>query len=248
MAIIAYPFDLQDISEAQFGALQGSAFATGVAAGPATDHFKVTANGSNLTLTVTAVGGASQANVRGHTVNLTANTTINVTAAEANARVDLVVLRLDYASNTIAPAIIKGTSGSATVPSPSWGAGNFYDLPLAKVAVGAGVLLIAAANLTDYRRFAGFTPGAWPTVGRPTTHLSMGWNTSDLRWEYTLDGTNWLPLTATSLGGNSVTGILPITKGGTGADDAVQALNALGIYVQTTQPAYAAGRVWIKIP
>jgi hypothetical protein len=121
-------------------------------------------------------------------------------------------------------------------------------LPLAKVAVGAGVLLIAAANLTDYRRFAGFTPGAWPTVGRPTTHLSMGWNTSDLRWEYTLDGANWLPLTATSLAGNSVTGILPITKGGTGADDAVQALNALGIYVQTAQPAYAAGRVWIKIP
>jgi hypothetical protein len=248
MAIIAYPFDLQDISEAQFGALQGSAFATGIAASPTTDHYKVTANGSNLTLTITAVGGNSQANVRGHAVSLTSNAVLTVAAAEAGARVDLVVLRLDYAANTIAPAIIKGTSGSSTVPSPSWGAGNFYDLPLAKVAVGAGVLLITSTNLTDYRRFAGFTPGAWPTVGRPTTHLSMGWNTSDLRWEYTLDGITWKSLTETDLASNGVTGILPIAKGGTGATSATAALQALGIFVQTAQPAYAAGRVWIKIP
>lgn len=43
-------------------------------------------------------------------------------------------------------------------------------------------------------------------------------------------------------------GILTIDKGGTGGNTATSALNALGIFVQSSQPAYAPGRVWIKIP
>jgi len=248
MTIQAYPFDSQDISEAQFGALMGSAFSTGISAAPGTNHFKVTANGSTMVLTVTAVGGASQANVRGHAMTMTADSTVTVATASAGNRVDLVVLRLDYATNTIAPAILPGTSGSTTPPSPSWGTGGFYDLPLARVAVGAGVLFITTANLTDVRRYAGFTPGAWPTLNRPNTHLSIGWNTTDSRWEYTLDGTTFVALTAVDLASTGVSGVLPISKGGTGQVDAISALQALGIYVQSTQPAYAANRVWIKVP
>lgn len=248
MALVAYPFDAQDVSEAQFGALQGAALLSGIAGSSAADHFKVTANGSNMTLTITAVGGNSLALVRGHGVTMTANETRAVAAAEAGARVDLVVLRLDYATNTIAPVIVKGTSGSATPPSPSWGAGGFYDLPLAHIAVGAGVLFIAPANVTDIRRFAGYTIGTWFTASRPSGGVAVGYNKSDLRWEFTLDGTAWSPLGAVDLTSALVTGALPISKGGTGATTAMAALNALGIYIQPTQPAYAANRVWIKTP
>lgn len=248
MAIQSYPFDAQDVSEAQFGALQGSAFATGVAGSPTSDHFRVTANGSNMVLTITTVSSNSQVNIRGHAGVFTANETVSVVAADAGARVDLVVLRLNYATNGITPVVLRGTSGSSTPPSPSWGASGFYDLPLARVAVGGNVLFIAQANVTDVRRFAGFTPGAWPTLNRPAMHLSLGWNTTDSRWEYTLDGSTWAALTATDLASAGVTGILPISKGGTGTTTAVAALQALGIYVQSSQPAYAAGRVWIRIP
>lgn len=44
----------------------------------------------------------------------------------------------------------------------------------------------------------------------------------------------------------NITGILPLNQGGTGADTAVAALQALGIYVQAAAPAHANGRVWIK--
>jgi len=40
----------------------------------------------------------------------------------------------------------------------------------------------------------------------------------------------------------------PVNRGGTGATTASQALKNLGIYVQSSAPAHANGRVWIKIP
>lgn len=40
----------------------------------------------------------------------------------------------------------------------------------------------------------------------------------------------------------------PISRGGTGATTATNALKNLGIYVQATDPGHANGRVWIKIP
>ena len=40
----------------------------------------------------------------------------------------------------------------------------------------------------------------------------------------------------------------PVNRGGTGATNSVQALKNLGIFVQSTDPGHANGRVWIKIP
>lgn len=48
--------------------------------------------------------------------------------------------------------------------------------------------------------------------------------------------------------GDIVSGTLSVARGGTGVTSLTALLNALGIYVQTAQPAYAANRVWIKVP
>ncbi|MFJ6534411.1 hypothetical protein [Microbacterium sp. NPDC091662] len=40
----------------------------------------------------------------------------------------------------------------------------------------------------------------------------------------------------------------PISRGGTGATTATQALKNLGIYVQAADPGHANGRIWIKLP
>ncbi|AWY04856.1 minor tail protein [Microbacterium phage Floof] len=41
-------------------------------------------------------------------------------------------------------------------------------------------------------------------------------------------------------------GTLPISRGGTGASNASDALEAMGIFVQSSAPGHASGRVWIK--
>ncbi|WDS52044.1 minor tail protein [Microbacterium phage Caron] len=45
-----------------------------------------------------------------------------------------------------------------------------------------------------------------------------------------------------------LSGVLSVAKGGTGVTTLTALLNALGIYVQSTAPAHANGRVWIKRP
>ncbi|WIC89443.1 minor tail protein [Microbacterium phage BAjuniper] len=275
MALTAYPFDNQTVTEQQYGDLFGAVAQSGIIGAPSSNNFLVTAAGSSMNLTVTAVGGASRAILRGHAVLMTTNETVTVPAAGAQQRADLVVLRLDYGANTIGPAIRTGTLGSATPPSPVWGTGGVYEIPLASVLVGANVTTISSANLTDRRRFSGPTVGEWDTVGRPTTPLSLGYNSTLGRWEFTLDGTTWLNVGYVDLSTSQVTGTLPVANGGTGQTTLAAARNAMGLgnttgalpvanggtgattvqgvretavdmWVQPTAPAHAVKRLWLK--
>jgi hypothetical protein len=276
MALTAYPFDNQSVTEQQYGDLFGAVAQSGILGAPSANNFLVTAAGSSMVLTVTAVGGASRAIVRGHAVLMTTSEQVTVTAAAATARADLVVLRLDYAANTIGPAVRAGTPGSSTPPAPVWGTGGVYEIPLASVAVGANVTTISAANLVDLRRFSGPTSGVWTTVGRPNTPLSFGYNTTLTRWEFTLDGTNWSPIGTVDLAGSQVSGILPAAKGGTGVNSMQAVSTALGLgtigqpipvanggtgattrdgirdaidlKVQAADPGHNPGRIWLKMP
>ena len=275
MALTAYPFDNQSVTEQQYGDLFGAVAQSGILGAPTANNFLVTAAGSSMQLTVTAVGGASRALLRGHAVLMTTNEVVTVAAAAATVRADLVVLRLDYAANTIGPAIRTGTAGSSTPPAPVWGTGGIYEIPLASVAVGANVTVISAANLVDLRRFSGPTSGVWTTASRPNTPLSFGYNTTLTRWEFTLDGTNWSPIGTVDLAGAQVSGTLPLTKGGTGQTTLQGTSTALGLgtvgqpipianggtgatardgirqgaidlWVQSTDPGHAPDRIWLK--
>lgn len=248
MALTPYPFDSQDITEAQYGALIGLAMQSGISGGAAANNFKVTAAGSSMALTVTAVGASSFAVVRGHGVLMTANETVTVPPASAGARVDLVVLRLDYATNTIAPAIRQGTSGSSTPPAPVWGVSNQYEIPLAQVAVGAGVSVITNANITDRRSFLGTQVGAWPTNSRPTSGPAFGYNLTNSKWEASLDGSSWADIATLTTQLSAFAGTLPVNKGGTGATTKTGAQQGINIFAQATAPAHEAGRIWVKLP
>lgn len=276
MALTAYPFDNQTVTEQQYGDLFGSVAQSGILGAPTANNFLVTATGSSMALAVTSVGGASRAIVRGHAVLMTTNEALTVPAANTTLRADLVVLRMDYGANTIGPAIRTGTPGSATPPAPVWGTGGVYELPLAAVAVGASATTISAANLTDLRRFSGPTTGVWSTASRPTTPLSFGYNTALARWEFTLDGTAWLNIGYVDLASSQVAGTLPLTRGGTGqttlqglstalglgtvglpvpianggtgATTSAGIRDAIDLKVQTADPGHNPGRVWIKLP
>ncbi|QUE26059.1 minor tail protein [Microbacterium phage SanaSana] len=275
MALTAYPFDNQSVTEQQYGDLFGAVAQSGILGAPTANNFLVTAAGSSMQLTVTAVGGASRAILRGHAVLMTTSEVVTVTAAAATARADLVVLRLDYAANTIGPAVRAGTPGSSTPPAPVWGTGGIYEIPLASVVVGANVTTISSANLTDLRRFSGPTSGVWTTAGRPNTPLSFGYNTTLSRWEFTLNGTAWDPIGTVDLAGSQVSGTLPASKGGTGQTSMQGVSTALGLgtigqpipianggtgattvagvrttamdlHVRPTDPGHAVNRIWLK--
>jgi hypothetical protein len=247
MTLIAYPFDAQNITEADYGQLIGAGLLSGIVGSPTSNNFKVVAT-SGMVLTVTSVSGASLALVRGHACVMTANEALTVAAASAAPRVDLVVLQLDYAANTIKPVIKTGTSGSQTPPSPVWGSGGIYEIALATIAVANGTLTITSAMITDQRSFAGATVGAWQTSRRPAGKPSLGYNMTTSTWEATFDGTNWVDVSMASHTLDSHPGTLSVGKGGTGASTPVGAQKGLDIYAQSSAPSHAAGRIWIKLP
>lgn len=245
MAIIAYPFDSQTISETDYGNLFGTAIASGVAGDPNTNDFKV-APSSGMVLSVQSVGSQSAAIIRGHACILTAATTVTIATAGASTnRVDAVVLRLNYSTNTIAPAVLTGASGSTTPPALTW-SGTTYEIPLAYVTVAAGATSIDAPHIQDARAFTGTTVSSWTTAGRPLNRLALGYNLTTGTWEATADGTTWTQVATSGAALSSFAGVLPLAKGGTGGTTQTTALQGLGIYVQATDPGQAAGRIWIQ--
>jgi hypothetical protein len=95
------------------------------------------------------------------------------TADPTNPRIDRVVVRLDYTSDSIVLAILQGVpAASPTAPAITQN-NTRWEISLAQVYVGANVTTIAAGNITDERNFvknANAIQSAWI----PLT-LQNGW-------------------------------------------------------------------------
>lgn len=68
-----------------------------------------------------------------------------------NDRIDLVVIRCDYASRTVYPAVIKGTPAVNPERPVLQRNTNKYDLGIAAVYVKANSLVLTDADITDLR-------------------------------------------------------------------------------------------------
>lgn len=115
------------------------------------DDLKVSAH-SGMTIKV----GAGRAWIDGHWFyNDTAYTGLTIATAPSgsNARIDRVVLRLDTSTavRSIALAVLTGTAAASPVAPALTRGGNVYELALADIYVGAGVLSITDGNITDLR-------------------------------------------------------------------------------------------------
>lgn len=115
-------------------------------------------NGINYGLEVTQVAVATtnvelkvgSALVKGTVYVNDATLTLAIAAnASGNPRVDTVVIRKDYAAQTVRAAVRQGTPAATPVPPTlTQSAGVTWEIPIADIAVANGFSTIVAANIT----------------------------------------------------------------------------------------------------
>lgn len=79
--------------------------------------------------------------------------TLTIGAAAAQPRIDRIVVRLDKSVGTrsVVLAVKAGTPAASPSAPALTRSGNVYEISLARVLVGAGVVQIVAGNITDER-------------------------------------------------------------------------------------------------
>lgn len=94
----------------------------------------------------------------------------------AYARIDTVVIRLDYTARTISIKILKGTASPTPTAVSITRNSSVYDLKLAEVKVNANVTKITTSDISDYRldtRVCGFVTGVIKQVDTADLFLQM---------------------------------------------------------------------------
>lgn len=185
----SYPFDNLDTTETQYSQLFRRLQWTGVSGTPSSTDLRVFADSSGMTVKVPS----GFAIVRGHAYNSDAQETLTISAAAALPRRDLIVLRLNPASNSISLVVKAGTpAASPSDPALTQTLEDVFELALARVEVAANAVSITASNVTDLRRFIGQQFGLWTTARRPESPTigTSGFNTTSGRAEY-WDGSQW---------------------------------------------------------
>lgn len=231
MAITAFPFESADTSEEQYSMLMGEAVDTGIVGDQGSNGYIVQA-GSGMTVTA-GTGSGSQAVVRG-TFGYTLAAEGPVTVANGDStytRIDLAVLRLNRATDTMTFEVVQGTPSASPVdPTLAASDSGTYEYPLARLTIPAGAGSMLSGYITDLRTFVGSTTGMWTTTTRPKTPRKgkLGYNTTLATWEW-WNGSAW-------------TTLIPST-----VDNATK-WNNYSIIVQSSTPAVAANTFWFKTP
>lgn len=148
------------------------------------NDLKVSA-GTGMTISV----GYGRAWINGHWFfNDTAYSGLTLATAPAgsNSRIDRVVLRLDTSTavRSVSLAVKTGTAAASPVAPALTRSGDVYELALADIRVGAGVLSISNSNITDLRAdgnvcgwAASVTPAVMSMIQRFSDKINITANT-----------------------------------------------------------------------
>lgn len=133
-----------------------------------------TGDGTYPPLFTRAVSGATietqigAALVNGKLYENTAAVTLTVGAnASGNARIDTVVLRVDYTAQTTRLVLKQGTPAASPARPSLTQSASIWEIPLADVAVANGFSSIAQTDITDRRRFVNTSYAGWQSVTYP---------------------------------------------------------------------------------
>lgn len=170
---------------------------------------------------------AGRAIVRGYMYNNTAQVTLAHDAADANPRIDTVVIKLDVAAVTPSLrailVVLKGTAAASPVPPTlTQSDTGIYHFPLFDVNIAAGSLNVPNSAIVDRRVWRGTLIQEWTTALRPSspTRSQMGYNTT-LGYFERWNGTAWVGLDSVSVGGRRLYDGTGDPAGGLGSDNDV---------------------------
>ena len=114
---------------------------------PNTEYFKVTAT-TGMTLNVSSGRGW----IQGHSFVNSATATVTLANADGILnRIDRIVVRIDYTTNTISVEVKEGVLSANPVATALIRNGTYYEIALADVLVSAGTTTITTAMITDKR-------------------------------------------------------------------------------------------------
>ncbi|AWY06651.1 minor tail protein [Microbacterium phage Zeta1847] len=238
MADYAYPKALTGLQDVQWSNMMSAYIEDGVTTPGA---FAPSADGSGMAVKLAPGEAIVRAVLTGDAD--TATVAIDAAPAAGTARIDTIVKRLNRSSTpVIQTAVVKGNpSANPTRPTLTQNASGVWEWPVCDVRVDGGATSIQSGKITDRRSHTGQNVGRWTTdtrPGNPRPYVTLGYNTTRAAWEYH-DGTTWRDLVEQ--------GVVPVSKGGTGATGiSLQLLANLGIVVSATQPAAGTAILWAK--
>lgn len=150
----AGPYSDEDWAEMYTYLFGADADARGVLFNNSTANLQVTERGAGANMSVDCVAGEALVNGRLYASDATENIAIPTAHATLD-RIDYVVLRADATGQVIELYVKEGTAAaSPTPPSLDVTGSPYFELPLARVFVGATVTSISNSNITDVRSFA----------------------------------------------------------------------------------------------
>lgn len=127
-----------------------------------------------------------------------------VANASGNARVDTVIIRADYALQTVRLAVLQGTPAASPVaPTLTQVANTMWEIPIADIAVANGFATITNANISQRQTWINAPPGIY----LPNVLNNSGVTLEDgdvVIWDSTADRA---VTTSTILGDDRVAGI-----------------------------------------
>lgn len=233
----SWPFQGVDTSETQYSRILrhivgfGRAGVNGL---PGDNNLKVIGDSSGMNVKVKVANGNSQAIIRGHMYNSTADETLTIAASSTNPRIDSIVLTLDPTANTILLAVVQGTPAvTPTAPTLTQTDTAVYQFKLADVLVAANVTTISAGAVTDTRQFI---ENVWSTATRPVGTMGLvGYNTTNGVLELH-NGTTWVNVVPSSFTASQISDPLNLNVG---------RINGSKMLVQETAPSSpSANDIW----
>ena len=104
---------------------------------------------------MSVVVGSGAVHAQGYWMESDAETTLQIAAADENyPRIDRVVIRVDIVANLeVSFAVLTGIASSSPAVPQLTQTSAIYELPLAQVAVAAGVTSVTSAAITDERDY-----------------------------------------------------------------------------------------------
>lgn len=103
-------------------------------------------------------------------------TTATVTLAigsnsSGNARIDTVILRLDYAAQTVRLAVKQGTPAASPARPSLQQDTTFWEIPLADIAVANGFSTLAQSTISQRQRVLGMQSRGWQANAFPVDYV-----------------------------------------------------------------------------